>query len=159
MVLGSPPDSRNRRGSMMLGSPLDSRSRRGSMMLGSPLDSRAPIAGAPYNFLCGRRHATRSFFISVYPSKEQIKLFVTGSHNGCLTYVIYSNGLGQAKQERPNATGGIAGITVPTARDATGAAHLNAEHTEVSLNAKAKHCERIVSVITPPVTAPASICP
>lgn len=54
---------------------------------------------------------------------------------------------------------GIAVTAVLTACDVTGAANLNAEHTEVSLNAKAKHCERIVFLITPPVTALASICP
>lgn len=90
---------------------------------------------------------------------DKIKLFVTGSHNGCLTYVNDSNSLRQTKQKRQSTAGGIAVTAVPTSCDVTGAANLNAEHTEVSLNAKAKHCERIVFLITPPVTALVSNCP
>lgn len=70
---------------------------------------------------------------------DEIKPFVTGSHNGCLTYVNDSNSLRQTKQERQSAAGGIAVTAVLTVCDVTRAANLNAEHTEVSLNAKAKH--------------------
>lgn len=79
---------------------------------------------------------------------DKIKVFVTGSHNGCLTYVNDSNRLGQATKERQSTAGGTVGAAVLTACDVTGAANLNAEHTEVSLNAKAKHCERIVFLIS-----------
>lgn len=104
-------------------------------------------------------HQVVLYLSSLLEGANKIKLFVTGSHNGYLTYVNDSNSLRQTKKERQSAAGGIAVTAVLTMCDVTGAANLNAEHTEVSLNAKAKHCERTVFLIMPPVTALASICP
>lgn len=90
---------------------------------------------------------------------DKIQPFVPGSHNGCLTYVNESNSLRQTKQERQSTAGGTTVAAGLAVCDVTGAADLNAEHTEAPLNAKAKCCERTVFLITPPATAQASMHP
>lgn len=52
------------------------------------LDRRVLTAGPPENFLCGHRQAMGCSLSQFTPQgADKIKLFVTGSHNGCLTYV------------------------------------------------------------------------
>lgn len=128
------------------------RARRKSSSGHQSLDRGVLTAGPPENFLCGHRQAMGCSLSQFTPGgADKIKLFVTGSHNGCLTYV-------NVPTVEESAAGGVAVSGSCQAGMSLGQPSERWAHPGL-FKCKSRTLWKDCVPNHAPVTAPASICP